>query len=536
MIKLHFLTFIAILIFTACIVTTCFTSEASTPHQFGKLKGEIIDAETGRIISARVYLSDSQGNHHFDPRAVVFKHRRDNEQNFSCDGRFEVELPPGKATVRVERGLEYKPLIKAVQILPGATREQKFVLERWVNMAKEGWYSGDLHGHRDLEHMRTLILAEDVNVASIITRHNQRDYWKGKEIPENYLIHVDETHVISQFDEEVEYLGKNTLGALIFIGMKKPIVVSDSNAAYPTLAEYADKCHEAGGFVDAEKPIWRGVSVSAALGQIDSIGIVNNHFHPRSIIPCTGRLGELAPEKGFEGAEGLARWCMELYYRLLNCGFRIPVSAGTASGIMPSPVGYSRVYVKVPGEFSYENWVQGLKAGRSFATNGPILSLEVDGHEIGDVIKLKKPGRTFSIEAEAKSLRPLAYLEIVANGKVIARSERPSDATSLSLSTDLPVSESTWIVARAFERNPETARFAHTSPIYIELPGNPVLSAEAAAYYKAVIDKIIAFTAASKLFKNERDRQTALSIYRKARQTYAALAWPAKQSGAASAQ
>ncbi|NQT83136.1 CehA/McbA family metallohydrolase, partial [bacterium] len=206
--------------------------------------------------------------------------------------------------------------------------------------------------------------------------------------------------------------------------------------------------------------------------------------------------------------------------RLLNCGFRIPVSAGTASGIMPSPVGYSRVYVKIPGEFSYENWVKGLKAGKSFATNGPTLSLKVDGHGLGDVIRLKEPGRSLTIEAKAESPSSLAYLEVMAFGKTIARVEASSGLRTLNLKTSLTPSESTWIVARAFESNPETARFAHTSPVYIEVPGKPALSSKAAAYYKANMDRIIAFTSASNLFKNEQDRQTALSIYRKARNIY----------------
>jgi len=524
MMKLHLLTSIATLPFSICVVTTCLLSESYALDKLPVLSGGIVDAETGAIVPARVYLTDSLGNHYFDPDSVLFSHRRNNEQNFSCDGRFKVALPRGEATIRIERGLEYKPLVKTLQISHFGTNEEKFALERWVNMAKEGWYSGDLHGHRDLEQMKTLVLAEDVNVASVITRHNQRDYWQGKEIPDSHLIHVDETHVISQFDEEVEYLGKNTLGALIFIGMKKPIPIGDSNAAYPTLAQYADRCHEAGGFVDAEKPIWLGVAVSAALGQIDSVGIVNNHFHPRSVLPCVGNWGEIVPEKGFEGNDGLALWCMELYYRLLNCGFRIPVSAGTASGIMPSPPGYSRAYVKVPGEFSYDNWVKGLKAGRSFATNGSMLSLNVDRHEIGDVIRMEKPNGSVVIEATARSPVPLAYLEIVVSGRVAARIDAPLRTTELKLNARIIADESNWIVARAFEKNDETARFAHTSPIYIEVAGKPVLSPEAAAYYKSNIDKIIEFTAASTLFKNEEDRQTALAIYRKAREIYADLA------------
>jgi hypothetical protein len=227
---------------------------------------------------------------------------------------------------------------------------------------------------------------------------------------------------------------------------------------------------------------------------------------------------------------------MELYYRLLNCGFRIPVCAGTASGIMPSPPGYSRVYVKLPGEFSYDNWVKGLRAGRSFATNGPILSLKVDEHEIGDVIRMEKPNGSVTIEATARSLVPLAYLEIVVSGRVVARIDAPPRTTELKLNARIIADESRWIVARAFEKNDETARFAHTSPIYIEVAGKPVLSPEAAAYYKSNIDKIIEFTAASTLFKNKGDRETALSIYRKAREIYADLAGRVKKPGALPAE
>lgn len=524
-------------IFIACMASVCAASEPSDDLVLLlRLRGEIVDAESGSILPARVYFPN-WSEPPFDPRAVIFKHQRDNEQNFSCDGRFQVQAASGQTTIRIERGLEYKPLVQTLTLPQGGrVTQQRFALERWVNMAKEGWYSGDLHGHRDLEQMKTLVLAEDVNVASVITRHNQRDYWQGKEIPDDHLIHVDETHVISQFDEEVEYLGKNTLGALIFIGMKKPIPIGDSNAAYPTLAQYADKCHEMGGFVDAEKPIWLGVAVSAALGQIDTIGIVNNHFHPRSVLPCVGTWGEIVPEKGFEGNDGLALWCMELYYRLLNCGFRIPVSAGTASGIMPSPPGHSRVYVKVPGEFSYDNWVKGLKAGRSFATNGPMLSLKADGHDIGDVIRLEKSSGSFIIEATARSPVPLAYLEIVVSGEVFARIDAPPRTTELKLETRVSTDESKWIVARAFEKNEETARFAHTSPIYIEVGGKPVVSREAAAFYQKNMDKVIEFTAASTVFKSEKDREAALSIYRKAREIYADLAGRIRKPGALQAE
>src|SRR5262249_42604906 len=72
-------------------------------------------------------------------------------------------------------------------------------------------------------------------------------------------------------------------------------------------------------------------------------------------------------------AEGWADYTFQSYYALLNCGFKVQPSAGTANGVHPVPLGYSRVYVHLDGAFSYERWKEGLLAGRSFVTNGPVL-------------------------------------------------------------------------------------------------------------------------------------------------------------------
>ena len=73
---------------------------------------------------------------------------------------------------------------------------------------------------------------------------------------------------------------------------------------------------------------------------------------------------------------GNGYWSQEIYYHLLNCGLRLPPSAGSASGVLPNPVGYNRVYVHVGKELTWEKWWEGLRAGRSFVTNGPLLRVK----------------------------------------------------------------------------------------------------------------------------------------------------------------
>ena len=75
------------------------------------------------------------------------------------------------------------------------------------------------------------------------------------------------------------------------------------------------------------------------------------------------------------------------YYRYLNIGLRFPISTGTDWFVYD----FSRVYAKVPGELTIPKWLDALKAGRCQVTNGPLLTLTVDGKEIGDVLNLDKP-------------------------------------------------------------------------------------------------------------------------------------------------
>src|SRR5205823_11012515 len=71
-----------------------------------------------------------------------------------------------------------------------------------------------------------------------------------------------------------------------------------------------------------------------------------------------------------------------VWYRLLDCGLRLPAGAGTDAmanyASLRGPVGMNRVYVKAQGVLSRESFLAGLKAGRTFATNGPLVGLRVD--------------------------------------------------------------------------------------------------------------------------------------------------------------
>jgi hypothetical protein len=169
------------------------------------------------------------------------------------------------------------------------------------------------------------------------------------------------------------------------------------------------------------------------------------------------------------------------YYALLNCGFRLRPSAGTASGVHPVPLGFSRVYVHCPGPFRYEAWLDGLNRGRSFVTNGPMLFARVNGELPGHTFRLAGDhhGR-FRVQATAAHGQPLDRVEIVLNGEVVRVRKGDNRKTAenrheLNLDKTLEIDSSSWLAVRCFEaREDHRVRFAHTAPVHIDVPGKPL--------------------------------------------------------------
>jgi hypothetical protein len=146
------------------------------------------------------------------------------------------------------------------------------------------------------------------------------------------------------------------------------------------------------------------------------------------------------------------------------------------------PVGWQRVYAKAEVPFSYANWIQAVRQGKTFVTSGPMLALTANGREIGDTIAIKT-GEQVTVRAEVHSRLPVQRLEIVRGGEVVATQENAGKRRDFALETALTVTGSDWIAARAVadRRLPyqEVAAFglvavplfAQTSPVYLEVRG-----------------------------------------------------------------
>jgi len=173
---------------------------------------------------------------------------------------------------------------------------------------------------------------------------------------------------------------------------------------------------------------------------------------------------------------GWIDWGFKTYYAFLNCGFRMRPTGGTAAGVHPVPAGFGRVYVHVEDDLTYEKWIKGLDAGHSFVTTGPMLLVEFNGKPAGTVFR-GDDAKLVRVTGSAESRLPLDRIEMVVNGDVVrtvrpANKETKSGGFTSAIDETLPLKNSSWVVVRCFERQPDgRIRFAHSAPIHCEIDG-----------------------------------------------------------------
>ena len=170
-----------------------------------------------------------------------------------------------------------------------------------------------------------------------------------------------------------------------------------------------------------------------------------------------------------------------MYYSLLNCGLRMPPSAGTANGVHPVPAGFGRVYVHLPEGFSYEAWMQGLRKGRSFVTTGPMLYATADGKDPGHVFHFASASpESIHIDLEVQSEKPLLYGEILINGRPehllnVKQVASESGTYRAQLRRTIQLTRSGWFAIRFWENRPDgQVRFVHSAPWYVDVDSQPV--------------------------------------------------------------
>lgn len=432
------------------------------------------DKKSGGVLPCRIHLKDSAGKpQQANDLPFWFDH-------FVTPGTAKLRLGPGKYTIEIERGPEYQRIAQRIDVSATSELRLQYSLERLVDLAAEGWWSGEVHVHRPVEQIDLLLRAEDLHVAPVITWWNNRNDWKGKRRPAEPLVRFDGNRFYHAMGGEDERAG----GALLYFGLKEPLAIASATKELPSPMKFVEDAlrQDPGVWIDIEKPFWWDVPVWLASGKMKSIGLANNHM-------CRDRMyedeawGKPRPVKRMPPPAGNGYWTQEIYYHILNAGLRVPPSAGSASGVLPNPVGYNRVYVHLDAELTYAGWWSALRAGRSFVTNGPLLRVLANGQLPGHVFRVTA-GEAIKLDLSAKltTQDPIRFVEIIKNGQVERRVPFEQVMTTGSLGA-LEFRESGWFLVRAIADNHKTFRFASTAPFYVEINGTERVSKESAQFF-----------------------------------------------------
>ncbi len=439
----------------------------------GQFEVSVVDRTTGRPLACRMHLKNERGRAQ-RPRGAPFWH-----DHFVFDGSIQLRLPTGRYTFEMECGPEYHTRGGHFVIENFAEDARQIDMLRFFDMAAHGWYSGDLHVRRDPADVELLMRADDLHVAQVVTWKNDRRESTRQPLPADLLVRFDGNrfyHLAAGSHER----GGNSL---LLFHLSKPLLTAGASAEYPAPSTYIEQARaQERAWVDLRTPYSWDLPTLVALGQLDSIEVANSQVG-RDRAVCDEEGGKPRNSRRYPPPMGNAQWSHDIYFRLLDCGLRIPPSAGSGSGVGENPVGYNRVYVHVDGELDYTTWWNNLRAGQVVVTNGPLMLPSVERQLPGYVFRGEK-GQELELEIglTLSTREPISYLEIIKNGK-IEHTVRLAEYAKDGRLPKVRFSRSGWFLVRAVTDLPKTYRFAMTGPYYVEFDYERRVSRAAAQFF-----------------------------------------------------
>jgi TolB protein len=495
----------------------------------GRLR--VVVTEAGRPAPARVSVTGPDGRS-FAPDDA-WRHaddgfdRREREFEygyFHMQGRAVLTVPAGRYGVEVSHGPEYRVVNRTVEVSPDAPATVVVALRRLDDLPARGWYSADLHVHMNYggayrntpAHLASQARAEDLHlVENLIVNKEGR-------IPDigYFLGHPDPASTATTVVAHDQEFHTSYWGHVGLLGLQDHILLpgyagyANTAAAslVPTNADVLDLAHAQGGVTgyvhpfdsdpapgDSTTPLTAEFPVDVALGKVDyyeALGFVDDPMATAKV-----------------------------WYRMLNCGYRLPTGAGTDAmanfASLRGPVGMNRVYVR-SGVLEQRRLLDSLKAGRSFATNGPLLEFSVENRGVGQELALPAGAHELRAHVSLRSNVPVDHLEIIGNGDVVQQVPLTGDRTRASVDVRLPVRRSGWFLLRARTDRAvypvlDLYPYATTSPVYVIVGGQPIRSPGDAEYFMAWIDRLAAGVKQHTGWNGKAEQGAVLELLAKAR-------------------
>jgi hypothetical protein len=431
--------------------------------------------------------------------------------------------------VWVQHGFRYLPWRNTVKLAAGLERTVAVKLEPNDLPVSFGRFrSADLHVHMNYgghyrntpENLARQARAEDLDVVyNLIVNKEER-------LPDiGYAVGRDPASSAETLIMQSQEFHTSYWGHLGLLGLSDHVLTPDFSAyqhtalasPYPNNGVVADLAHGQGalaGYVHPfdwvidpakEKSLTNALPADVANGKVDYLEVV-----------------------GFSDHKATAA----IWYRLLNLGFRLPAGAGTDAmanyASLRGPVGMNRVFLDTGGDMRPEAIKMALKEGRTFASNGPLLGLEVEGSHPGSTVSRSSRGK-LRYRIAMRSPVAVDHLELVQDGKVVRSFTMTGARRRFDAEGELQADRSGWVLLRAWNdgADPQVLDlypYATTSPIYLELPGGLRPNPADAAYFLAWVDRVISDAQSRTDYRNDRERRATLDYLRKAKERLVSLA------------
>ncbi|MDG2409248.1 MAG: CehA/McbA family metallohydrolase [Pirellulales bacterium] len=501
------------------------------------------------------------------------------DQIYRNDGE-TISLPPGNYEVSYTRGPEYRILKKSIAVPDADKHTETFQLIRWIHLANNDWYSGDHHIHAagcahydapaqgvDPAAMMRHIMGEDLNVGCVLSWgpcwYHQKQFFSGK------LDALSKPHYLMRYDVEVSGFPSSHAGHLCLLNLEeddfKYAQPQNFNWSYDneTGSFQGEKTERLGQWPSWNLPILQwGKKQGGVVGYSHSgAGLaVKDHSLPNYLIPPFNGIGanEYIVDVTHDACDFISSvdtplpWELNIWYHTLNCGYQCRISGETDFPcVYGERVGLGRVYVKLDGEepLTYQAWIEGIRDGRSYCTDGTthLYDFEINTLGVGEkgangkasVLDISD-GDVLDISVKASALLPVepqggikqrllthkpywhaerarvegtrnVAVELIVNGYPVETQEITADGSVHDLHFDYRPKQSSWIALRMFAA-------AHTNPIFVEIDGKPIRASKRSAQW--CIDSVEQCWKSKKPRIRDHEQDAARKAYDHAREQY----------------
>ncbi len=491
-------------------MVTLWISAAPAAPPGGEFRLSVVDEKTQQPLACRLHLTNARG---LPQKAAKQPFLRD---HFVFEGQVRLTLREGNYRFVAECGPEYHTRVGHFTVGRFASDRKTITMRRFVDMAGEGWWSGDMYVRRDPRDLQLLMRAEDLYVAQLVTWPHEKTRRLPQPAAGSPLVKFDNRRYYHPLAGRDARAG----GGLCYYQLEEipPQFARGArlDQEFPSSVEIASQLKQGGEvWVEADMAGCWDLPLWVAHDLIDSVRLADQRFgRDRFFEDTSGQRPRDAAIYG--GGNGAGRWSEYVYYQLLNCGLRIPPTGGSGSGDVPNPLGHNRVYAFCGDYFSYPKWWEALRAGRVVVTNGPLLRPFVEGHPPGHVFRAD-PGAILrlNVELQLATKEKVEYLELIKNGELAKTVRLDEYVNRQGRLPTLDFKTSGWFLVRAVTEVAKTYRFATSGPFYVQFGSQPRCSRRAAEFFTGWVEQR---AAQIEKMKDQEQREQILGYHRHASQ------------------